>query len=92
MELVRDGVVRTRYAHELSELAFERGVFVPKHFDLSLDERDRGPAADMRQAQSGEQRLVPLEKVRIVLQVRRNGLFLVFHRDGAASISCCHTI
>src|SRR5580692_174253 len=71
VEFLRDRVVATGDLDELRELAFQRGVLLAQHFDLTLDERDRGSTPDMRQAQARQQRLVALEEVRIVLQISR---------------------
>ena len=51
------------------------GLLLAQHFDLALDQRDGGAGARVRQAQPREQRLVPLEEIRIVLQITGDGLF-----------------
>ena len=66
-------------------------MLLTQHFDLALDERDRGPAACVWQPQARQHCLVALEEVGIALQIDRDGLFLGFYGGHAARISCCHS-
>src|SRR6185437_10016539 len=85
-----DRVVGARNAHQLRELVLERGMLLAQNLDLTLHQRDGGAAARVRHAQAGEQRLVALEEIGIVLQVRGDRVFLVFLGGQPSGFSCRH--
>ena len=85
-----DGVVGTRHAYQLRELAFELRLLLAQHLDLPLDQRDGRAAAGVRQLQSRQHRLVALEELGMALQVAGDAFFFAVRRGKTASLSCRH--
>ncbi len=92
MQFLSDHIVAAGNLHELRELALQRSVLLAQHFDLPLDERDRGAAPDVWETQARQQRLMALEKLRIALQVGRDRFLFGFSGRQATGFSCCHML
>ncbi len=72
MNLLDERVVLLGDGDEILELSFQLRIARPKNGDLALDERDRGAARTMRQFQRQKQQGMPLEELRVTLQIFRN--------------------
>ncbi len=53
-------------------------MFLAKHLDLPLDQRNSRATPHVRKPQAREHRMVPLEEVRVVLEIRCDGSLFGF--------------
>src|SRR5215831_4106039 len=90
MDALGQLVVGAGHGDEFGEPPVCVRLLVAQHFHLAFHQRHRGAGAHVRQAHARQQRLVPLEEVRVQREIALDALFIGLTCGHATCGLCAH--